>query len=625
MNGDQKYEIAVKYLNDLIDGKKPCDVPEILQDDPALGQLAGTIRSIREGVLALGKGDLSSEIPGRGFTVGTLKALQGALRHLVWQSRAIAAGDFNQKVDFLGELSDAFNEMARALDERTDALCRSEIKYRLLFENATDAIAVVVGGRIALHNARLERLSGAPLQGLCFFELFIDADREIAQDLVAEVSDGKEQENPVTLRAAAGGGVAWLEVRGVQIDWYGKTAQIFFLTDVTTHKCAERALSVSEEKYRLMAENAQDVIWVLDLSSDCYTYISPSVFSLRGLTAEEALRERVADSMTQESYARVSAYLAQRVEEFESGGDVANPVIEIDQYAKDGSVVCTEVSIRLRFNAYGGLEAVGISRDVSVRKSNERQILYLNQHDPLTDLHNRRFYSERLQVLDTAENMPLSMVLIDVNGLKLINDAFGHMAGDKLLVTFAQVLRASLRASDVAARIGGDEFVLLLPRTPFEAAGRIVERVREALLARAVEDVTITASFGIATKNGVGEDIDAIYRSAEDSMYREKLALNRQVKSDMLLQILSSLDKQSDSEHRHSEAVGRLRMALGREKQLDSDDVEKLLSTGLYHDTGKVAPDDALIDGEVARLFIDKMLKTEAEPRPTSIPDGGGD
>ncbi len=600
MCAENKYELALRHLVCLLQDRNCAEAPEALAGDPDYRRLEEMIRMLRDGALALGRGDLDCEIEGRGYAIGALKGLQGALRHLVWQCREIATGDFEQKVDFLGDLSEAYNQMALALGERTEALARSEAKYRMLFENAAESIAVVVDGRVALANPIFEKLNDVESGRLAdrpFFELFSEEDRRVAAALGESLLEGKPQQAPVTLRIAAREGFIWLETKGVPIDWAGQKALIFFLMDVTQRKRAESALSVSEEKYRLMAENAQDVIWVLDLATGRFTYVSPSVFSLLGVTVEEALKAHIADSMPPESYARFDAYLKKRTEAFLGGArDGENSVVEVEQYASDGATVYTEVSVKLRLNACGGLEAVGISRDITVRKSSERKILYINQHDPLTDLYNRRHYNEQLSLLNTADNMPLSLVLIDVNGMKLMNDAFGHMVGDKLLTGFAQVLKSSLRASDIAARIGGDEFVLLLPRTDAKAAERVVRRIKAALIDKAVEDIAITASFGLATKHLVEEDFGGIYRMAEDNMYREKLSTNRQLKADLLQQILDNLYRKSQVERRHSEAVSRLCMAIGREFRMSVDDIEKLGATGLYHDIGKVALDEGILN-----------------------------
>jgi len=212
--------------------------------------------------------------------------------------------------------------------------------------------------------------------------------------------------------------------------------------------------------------------------------------------------------------------------------------------------------------------------------------------------------------------MPLSLVLIDVNGMKLMNDAFGHMAGDELLVTVAQVLRHGLRGTDVAARIGGDEFVLLLPQTSYEAAERVVARIKAALSKKTVEGVPVSASFGLATKYDSGEEYGCVYRAAEDNMYREKLLLSRQMKADTLRRILGNLYAKSEPERRHSEVVSRLCMEIGREMSLTHADIEELGALGLYHDIGKIAVDGKILN-KPGGLEPPEMSEIERHPEAT--------
>ncbi len=238
------------------------------------------------------------------------------------------------------------------------------------------------------------------------------------------------------------------------------------------------------------------------------------------------------------------------------------------------------------------MEAVGISRDITKRKASERHIRYLNSRDALTGLYNRWHYTQRRDKLNTKANLPLTLVLIDVNGLKLMNDAFGHLAGDELLVSFARDAQDSLRATDIAARIGGDEFVLLLPKTGAEAAEIIVERIRSALSQKTVKNVPISASFGIATKFEPGGDFGGVYREAESRMYREKLILSQQTKASTLKRILSALYEKCEAERRHAESVSGLCMEIGRALNFTRADVQKLGVLGLYHDIGKIAVDE---------------------------------
>lgn len=128
--------------------------------------------------------------------------------------------------------------------------------------------------------------------------------------------------------------------------------------------------------------------------------------------------------------------------------------------------VILETMKTLYYDSEGNiLGLIGVSRDITKSKQKEEEILYLNYHDVLTGLYNRAFFDEELKRLDTERQLPLSVIIGDINGLKLINDALGHAEGDKLLVAMSKILKNCCRAEDIIARTGGDEFGILLPKT----------------------------------------------------------------------------------------------------------------------------------------------------------------
>ena len=114
---------------------------------------------------------------------------------------------------------------------------------------------------------------------------------------------------------------------------------------------------------------------------------------------------------------------------------------------------------------------IGISRDITENKKKEEEIKELSVRDELSGLYNRRYYEEQLIAFDNEENLPLTIIMGDVDGLKFINDSFGHALGDELLKKTAEAIGKACRADDIIARIGGDEFVVLLPHTDPLKAG----------------------------------------------------------------------------------------------------------------------------------------------------------
>ena len=151
------------------------------------------------------------------------------------------------------------------------------------------------------------------------------------------------------------------------------------------------------------------------------------------------------------------------------------------------------------------------------------EIKYLSYHDQLTGLYNRRFFEKKLQELDVAENLPLSLIIADLNNLKLVNDTFGHVVGDQFLQRTAEVIKKTCHAKDIVARWGGDEFVLLLPKTTSHGAQAIMQRIEKSIREETVGSMSISIALGWSTKTKSGEALSAVFKNAENHMYRSKL------------------------------------------------------------------------------------------------------
>ena len=184
-------------------------------------------------------------------------------------------------------------------------------------------------------------------------------------------------------------------------------------------------------------------------------------------------------------------------------------IFETKHRRKDGTIFDVEVSAKgtsfkgknEKYNA-----VICICRDISKRKAYESEIKYLSFHDELTGLYNRRFLEVEMKRLDVERNLPLSMIVGDVNGLKLINDAFGHFKGDELIKATADALKKACRADDLIARWGGDEFVIILPQTDLATAKEIIERIKRHVDEIDLGLIKLSISLGAATKEKMSEN-----------------------------------------------------------------------------------------------------------------------
>ncbi len=175
-----------------------------------------------------------------------------------------------------------------------------------------------------------------------------------------------------------------------------------------------------------------------------------------------------------------------------------------------------------------------VIRDITERKKSEEKIKYMSFHDNLTDLYNRAYFDEELKRLDRERQLPLSIIIGDVNGLKLINDGFGHKKGDLLLRKCAKVLVKSCRSEDIICRWGGDEFAIFLPKTQEEEAKEIVERIRLGCIDLENKKLPLSISLGVATKTENLQNLQKVIKSAEDRMYRRKLVERKSISSSIL-------------------------------------------------------------------------------------------
>ena len=234
--------------------------------------------------------------------------------------------------------------------------------------------------------------------------------------------------------------------------------------------------------------------------------------------------------------------------------------------------------------------------DISERKKAENQIVYLSYRDKLTGVYNRRYYEEEIKNLDCEQNLPISIIIGDVNGLKLVNDAFGHAKGDEFLQKAAASIQKACRGKDLIARWGGDEFVILLPGTNAEEAERIIDRIETKYLDESVNAVNLSISFGYDTKTEAEQDLMQVLKNAEDNMYQHKLIENRSLRSNIIDTIINTLHEKNAREERHSKRVSEVCQKIGREMNLSETDIRKLKVAGLLHDIGKIAIEDHILN-----------------------------
>lgn len=257
---------------------------------------------------------------------------------------------------------------------------------------------------------------------------------------------------------------------------------------------------------------------------------------------------------------------------------------------------------------------LSIVKDITERKNMEEKILYLSYHDQLTGIYNRRFYEKELKRLDIRRNLPMSIAIGDVNGMKLINDTFGHASGDKLLKKVAEVIKRSCRVDDIIARLGDDEFIILLPKTDAVATEKIIKRIKSLAFNEKIESIGISISFGYETKHNENIEIHEIIKKAEHYMHKKKLFESQNMKGNAINAIIATLHKNNKTEELHSNRVASICEKMGIALDLSEDQIMELKTVGLLHDIGKIAiDDDVLHNGRKLTDYEWKEIKRHSE------------
>ncbi len=238
---------------------------------------------------------------------------------------------------------------------------------------------------------------------------------------------------------------------------------------------------------------------------------------------------------------------------------------------------------------------VFVFRDCSEKRRKQEQIDHLSYHDQLTGLFNRRYFSRAMQVMDDRKFLPVSIVMADVDGLKLTNDAFGHRLGDQVLIELASLFMNEVRPEDVVARIGGDEFMLLLPNTDEESAKSMISRIEESLKIKSEDKPMFSVSFGLGVKSSMEFHLDDAYRQAEEQMCRHKLSQGASMRSRTIDIVMRTLYAKSEREEAHAKRVSALAGSIAEKHGYAKDMVTLIRAAGLLHDIGKIGVDEKIL------------------------------
>lgn len=358
----------------------------------------------------------------------------------------------------------------------------------------------------------------------------------------------------------------------------------------------EKELKENELRLKKTQEIAQVGSWEMDQQTDKLTW-SEEVYRIVGVNEEgfQLSYNTFLEVVHPDDRAIVDQVFSDSILEGKDYYEIEHRLIRLDT---GETRYVHERCEHIKNSAGKIIRSIGMIQDVTERKQYENKLLYISLHDQLTGLYNRTYFEEELKRLTTSREYPISIISADLDGLKLINDTLGHSRGDDVLVACAKVLKRSLRQSDTLARIGGDEFAVILPKTDAETGEAVCSRIREnqGLFNHENSELPLSLSVGLATSNKQQEGaLYELLKIADAFMYRDKLHHRSSKRNQIVQALMTALSERDFISEGHADRVQKLSYELGVKTGLSSNQLADLALLAQVHDLGKVGIPDHIL------------------------------
>lgn len=468
----------------------------------------------------------------------------------------------------------------------------SEERYRHLFHHSPVGLLLEdKEGTIIDLNDSLCSLTGYSREELIgeSVEIFVNPEhRSFVRENIAEILKGRDTDLEVESVKKSGEQI-YLQLKETRVMLpNGEQGILSIQTDITRRKTVEKENLQKTKWLEALFKDSNDAIIVAD-RDHCVVDINYSFERLFEYSLEEIKGMPIDRVMDQGKEKSSDSQLTEQL--------LAGQTVETEgaRYNKEGQpidVLIKGIPIVVDGELVGGY---AIYSDITESKKAQERIRYIGFHDRLTDLYNRSYFEHEMQRLDAHERLPISFIMVDLNGLKIINDTYGHSAGDALLTRAAQLLKDSVKEDAMVVRWGGDEFLIFLPHTTGEEAESQCQRILDESRSATLRDIPLQMALGYATKEKRDESIYDVIRNAEDLMYRQKLTENRSARGKIISTLLTTLGEKSDETEEHAWRMQKMAINIGIKLGLPSSELDRLTLLLTLHDIGKITiPEEIL-------------------------------
>jgi len=492
--------------------------------------------------------------------------------------------EMNQEIISLKEYKKKSINFKELLEE-------TEGKYRSLLNTTSVGIIIIDNrGIITECNDAMLEFSGysrEELVGKYFTKRVNISTKNITKylEIFKAIVDGKEVNAFETIQHKKNGDVLYGEV------YFGplknKSNKIIgfkvIIKDITEKKKLENRYIESKDKFNTLFKFSAEGILIHDNGK--ILNANDAFIDMFGYNRLEDVTGRNLREFIDTAYQEIV------MDRIRAGYDGSYEVIGV---RSTGSRIFVEVSGNsIIYN--GGRARIEIFNNINERKKAERRIKYLTFHDKLTELYNRTYFEKVLINIYEDRDFPLSFIVCDLNGLKLVNDAFGYNQGDRLLKRMANILKYCSREGDIIARWGEDEFFILLPRSTENDTREVLNRIIDICSKTKDQKIPLNISVGVSTRENRNQSLREVIKEAENNMYKNKLLKRKSIYNSIILSLERILWEKNRETKEHAERLRGLALQLGNAINLPQNKLDELELLSALHDIGKVGIPDAIL------------------------------